>query len=68
MFLFVLALIALFVILQNGAWTGNRVLETADKILGDPGERLASKMVETVRGTVVGTLVMLARRTRSHRV
>jgi predicted PurR-regulated permease PerM len=58
MFLFVLALIALFVILQNGAWTGNRVLEAADKILGDPGERLASKMVETVRGTVVGTLVV----------
>jgi predicted PurR-regulated permease PerM len=58
MFLFMLALISLFVILQNGAWTANRVLETADKILGDPGERLASKMVETVRGTVVGTLVV----------
>jgi predicted PurR-regulated permease PerM len=57
-FLFVFALIALFVILQNGAWAGNRVLETADKLLGDPGERLASKMVETVRGTVVGTLVV----------
>lgn len=57
-FLFVLALITLFVILQNGAWAGNRVLETADKLLGDPGERLASKMVETVRGTVVGTLVV----------
>jgi predicted PurR-regulated permease PerM len=58
MFLFVLALISLFIILQNGAWIGNRVLDTADKILGDPGERLASKMVETVRGTVNGTVVV----------
>jgi predicted PurR-regulated permease PerM len=58
LFLFVLALISLFVILQNGAWIGNRVLDTADKLLGDPGERLASKMVETVRGTVNGTVVV----------
>jgi len=58
LFLFVSALICLFIILQNGAWTGNRVLDTADKILGDPGERLASKMVETVRGTVNGTIIV----------
>lgn len=58
MFAFVLALISLFIILQNGAWIGNRVLDTADKLLGDPGERLASKMVETVRGTVNGTVVV----------
>jgi predicted PurR-regulated permease PerM len=58
MFLFVLALIFLFIILRNGAWIGNRVLDTADKLLGDPGERLASKMVETVRGTVNGTVVV----------
>ena len=43
---------------QNGAWIGNRVLDTADKLLGDPGERLASKMVETVRGTVNGTVIV----------
>lgn len=59
-FLFVLALISLFIILQNGAWIGNRVLDTADKVLGDPGERLASKMVETVRGTVNGTIIVAA--------
>jgi predicted PurR-regulated permease PerM len=58
MFLFILALISLFIILQNGAWIGNRVLDTADKILGDPGERLASKMVETVRGTVNATVIV----------
>jgi len=58
LFLFVLALICLFVILQNGAWIGNRVMDTADRLLGDPGERLASKMVETVRGTVNGTVIV----------
>jgi predicted PurR-regulated permease PerM len=58
MFLFVMALICLFIILRNGAAIGNRVLDTADKLLGDPGERLASKMVETVRGTVNGTVVV----------
>ena len=57
-FLFFVALISLFVVLQNGAWFGNRVLDTADRLLGDPGERLASKMVETVRGTVNGTVIV----------
>lgn len=57
-FLFFIALISLFVVLQNGAWFGNRVLDTADRLLGDPGERLASKMVETVRGTVNGTVIV----------
>jgi len=57
-FSFFIALISLFVVLQNGAWFGNRVLDTADRLLGDPGERLASKMVETVRGTVNGTVIV----------
>ena len=57
-FLFLLTLISLFIILKNGAWIGNRVLDTADKLLGHPGERLASKMVETVRGTVSGTVIV----------
>jgi predicted PurR-regulated permease PerM len=58
LFLFFMVLIALFVLLRDGAWIGNRVLETADRLLGDPGERLASKMVDTVRGTVTGTVVV----------
>jgi predicted PurR-regulated permease PerM len=58
LFMFFMALIALFVFLQNGAWIGNRVLDTADRLLGDPGERLASKMVDTVRGTVNGTVIV----------
>ncbi len=57
-FLFVVAMIALFVLLRNGAWMANRMLETADRLLGDPGERLASKMVDAVRGTVGGTVAV----------
>ena len=35
-----------------------RALATADRLLGDPGERLATKIVEAVRGTVNGTVVI----------
>ena len=58
LFMFFIALIALFALLRNGLWIGQRTLETADRILGDPGERLATKMVEAVRGTVNGTVVV----------
>jgi predicted PurR-regulated permease PerM len=58
MFLFGVTLISLFIILQNGAWIGNRALDTADQIFGDPGELLATKMVDTVRGIVNGTVVV----------
>jgi predicted PurR-regulated permease PerM len=57
-FMFFIALIALFVLLRNGVWVGRRMLDTADHVLGDPGERLASKAVEAVRGTVNGTIVV----------
>ena len=56
--MFFVALMALFVLLRNGAWMGERFLETADRILGDPGEQLASKLVDAVRGTVNGTVVV----------
>lgn len=56
--LFVVSLIALFSLLRHGAWITNRFLDTADRILGDPGERLASKMVDAVRGTVQGTMTV----------
>jgi predicted PurR-regulated permease PerM len=58
MFMFFVSLIALFVLLRSGAWISARVLETADRIFGDPGERLASKMVDAMRGTVNGTVVV----------
>ena len=36
----------------------NRALATADHLLGNPGERLASKMAEAIRGTVNGTVAV----------
>jgi predicted PurR-regulated permease PerM len=57
-FMFFLCLIALFGFLRHGAWISDRLLDTADRILGDPGERLASKMVGAVRGTVNGTVLV----------
>jgi predicted PurR-regulated permease PerM len=57
-FMFLLCLVALFVFLRHGSWIAGRLLDTADRILGDPGERLASKMVDAVRGTVIGTVVV----------
>jgi hypothetical protein len=57
-FMFFIALTALYELLRHGPWIGERALGTADRILGDPGERLASRMVEAVRGTVNGTVVV----------
>jgi len=57
-FMFFLCLIALFGFLRHGAWISDRLLDTADRILGDPGERLARKMVGAVRGTVNGTVLV----------
>lgn len=56
--MFFFALIALFFLYRDAPWISSRMLETADRLLGDPGERLASKMVEAVRGTVNGTVVV----------
>ena len=57
-FMFFVALLALFVLLRNGRWIARRFLETADRIFGDPGEGLAGKMAEAIRGTVNGTIVV----------
>jgi len=56
--MFLVCLIALFVLLRHGAWISARLLDTADRILGDPGERLATKMISAVRGTVNGTVLV----------
>jgi predicted PurR-regulated permease PerM len=56
--MFLVCLIALFVFLRHGAWISARLLDTADRILGDPGERLASKMAEAVQGTINGTVLV----------
>ena len=57
-FMFFFSLVTLFVLLQNGRWIARRALETADRIFGDPGEGLAGKMTEAIRGTVNGTVVV----------
>jgi predicted PurR-regulated permease PerM len=55
-FLFIVALICVFSLLRHGPWVANRILDTADRLFGDPGERLASRIAETIRGTVNGTV------------
>jgi predicted PurR-regulated permease PerM len=55
-FLFFVSLVALFFFFRHGAFLATRTLEFVDRLLGDPGERLASKMVEAVRGAVTGIL------------
>lgn len=49
---------ALFLLLREGDWIGDRVLRLADRWLGTPGERLAEKMAVAVRGTVNGTILV----------
>jgi predicted PurR-regulated permease PerM len=57
-FLFVVTLIALFPMLRDGAWLADRALATADLLLGGPGERLASKVADAIRGTVNGIVAV----------
>ena len=58
LFLFLIMLIALFLMFRDGAWLADRVLDTVDRLLGDPGERLASKIADAIRGTVNGTVAV----------
>jgi predicted PurR-regulated permease PerM len=57
-FMFFVALLALFVLLRNGRSIAQRFLKTADRIFGDPGEGLAGKMADAIRGTVNGTILV----------
>jgi predicted PurR-regulated permease PerM len=56
--LLLVAVLALFLLLRDGERIAGRVLARVDRLLGDPGDRLAGKLVEAVRGTVVGTVVV----------
>jgi predicted PurR-regulated permease PerM len=56
--LFFITLLALFFLYRDGGWLSEHALATADRFVGDPGERLATKIVEAVRGTVNGTVVV----------
>jgi predicted PurR-regulated permease PerM len=57
-FMFLISLCALFLILRNAVWLAARTLETAERVFGDPAERLAQKLIEAVRGSVNGTVVV----------
>jgi predicted PurR-regulated permease PerM len=57
-FLFAISLIVMFFLFRDGEWVANRVLDTADRLLGGPGESLARRMVMAVRGTVSGTVLV----------
>jgi predicted PurR-regulated permease PerM len=56
LFLFLITLIALFLLLRDGSWLADRALATAERLLGNPGERLASKITDAIRATVNGTV------------
>jgi predicted PurR-regulated permease PerM len=57
-FMFFVSLLALFVYLRSGRWIAQRAFDTADRIFGHPGERLASKVADAVRGTFNGTILV----------
>ncbi|WP_445216989.1 AI-2E family transporter [Bradyrhizobium sp. Pa8] len=52
------SLFALFVLLSNGRSVANRTVETCDRILGHPGEGVVQKIVDSIRGTVNGTVIV----------
>lgn len=58
LFMFVIALFSLFFLLRDGPWIAGHVFDTADRLLGLPGEQLSHKLVDAVRGAVVGTVVV----------
>ena len=58
LFMLFFSLLALFVLLSNGRSIANRFLETCERILGEAGEGLIEKMVDAIRGTVNGTVVV----------
>jgi predicted PurR-regulated permease PerM len=57
-FVFFISMIALFFLLRDGAWLGDRLLDHADRIFGDPGELLARRLVAAARGTFNGTVLV----------
>jgi predicted PurR-regulated permease PerM len=49
---------ALFLLFRDGDRLAAQGLDFIDRALGDPGERLATKLAGAVRGTVLGTVVV----------
>jgi predicted PurR-regulated permease PerM len=56
--LLLITFMALFLLLRDGEQITGRVSALVDRVLGDPGDRLAGKLVDAVRGTVSGTLLV----------
>jgi predicted PurR-regulated permease PerM len=54
--LFLMTLIALFLLLRDGARLADHALATAGRLLGNPGERLVNKIADATRATVNGTV------------
>ena len=49
---------AVYLLFRDGDRLAARGLDFVDRALGDPGERLATKLAGAVRGTVLGTVVV----------
>jgi predicted PurR-regulated permease PerM len=56
LFLFLITLIALFLVLRDGLWLADHALAIAGRTLGSPGERLVRKIADAIRATVNGTV------------
>src|SRR5258707_12266214 len=54
--LFAITLVALFLVLRDGAWLADRALVTADRLLGDRGAHLVGKIADATRATLNGTI------------
>ena len=57
-FVFFVSMLALFFLLRDGEWLGGRLLDHADRVLGDPGEQIATRMAAAARGTFNGTVLV----------
>jgi predicted PurR-regulated permease PerM len=57
-FVFLVTMLALYFLFRDGEWLGRRLLDHADRVLGDPGERLAERLVLAARGTFTGTVLV----------
>jgi predicted PurR-regulated permease PerM len=57
-FMLLVSLGALFVILRHGRLVAVQLLAAADRIFGEPGDRLVEKTVDAIRGTVSGTVLV----------
>jgi predicted PurR-regulated permease PerM len=58
LFMLFVSLIVLFILLRRGNEVARHLLETAERLLGEPGENLVAKTVDAIRGTVNGAVVI----------